>query len=44
MLGAFVFVQCSGSDKYNPDTSLSAAEKDKLKMTIIRYVARLLKT
>jgi len=37
---AFLFVQCSGSNEYNPDASLSAAEKDKLKMTIIRYVAR----
>jgi hypothetical protein len=37
---AFVFLQCSPGNKYDPDTSLSAAEKDKLKMTIIRYVAR----
>jgi len=36
----FVFVQCSRSNKYDPDTSLTAAEKDKLKMSIIRYLAR----
>jgi hypothetical protein len=36
---AWVCVSCSGSD-YNPDNSLSAVEKDKLKMTIIRYVAK----
>jgi hypothetical protein len=40
MMAAFFYVQCSRSNKYDPDASLSAAEKDKLKMTIIRYVAR----
>ncbi|HMG89845.1 MAG TPA: hypothetical protein VK589_07290 [Chryseolinea sp.] len=36
---AFVFVQCSRSNKYDPD-SLTAVEKDQFMMTIIRYVAR----
>jgi hypothetical protein len=40
MIASFVFVQCSGSDKYDPDDLLTAAEKDRLKMSIIRYVAR----
>jgi hypothetical protein len=40
MIASFVFVQCSGSDKYDPDVLLTAAEKDTLKMSIIRYVAR----
>ena len=40
LLVAGVFVQCSNGNDYNPDKSLSALEKDKLKMTIIRYVAK----
>jgi hypothetical protein len=39
-MAAYVFVQCSRNNHYDPDASLTAAEKDKLKMTIIRYVAR----
>jgi len=40
LLVAWVFVQCSNDNDYNPDKSLSALEKDKLKMTIIRYVTK----
>lgn len=32
-------VKCTGDD-YDPDKSLSPPERDKLKMTIIRYVAK----
>ena len=35
-----VCVNCSRTNDYNPDNSLTALEKDELKMTIIRYVAR----
>ena len=37
---AWICVQCSGSNDYNPDKSLTALEKDELKMSIIRYVAK----
>jgi hypothetical protein len=40
LLVSSVFVQCSDVNDYNPDKSLTALEKDKLKMTIIRYVAK----
>ena len=35
-----VFCQCSRKDKYDPDSQLSAQEKDKIMMTLIRYVAK----
>lgn len=37
---ASAIVRCSGGNDYNPDSSLTALEKDKLKMTIIRYAAK----
>jgi hypothetical protein len=40
VMATFLFAQCSRSNKYNPDALLSPSEKDKLKMSIIRYVAR----
>jgi hypothetical protein len=36
----WTFVQCSGRHDYDPDNTLTALEKDKFKMTIIRYVAK----
>lgn len=40
MFLAWAFVRCSGGHDYNPDNSLTALQKDKLKMTIIRYIAK----
>jgi hypothetical protein len=40
-LGSVLVVAgCSGSVDYNPDKSLTALEKDKFKMSIIRYAAK----